>query len=189
MLPIGRTRFIDFALADAASAPVPGRTLASWRASPSHLLFLRDMAACTDVLSLHDYGDGRYTVSYSPSAPGHDFLQVYDQPTDIQVTDIEDIVPADFAVGGGSVFALDENFGSPGQLLVTLPSPGTYLLQVYASSSWEQGLRSDAYAVGVSPVNADGTWQRAISVPSGVYHIVAVKFRSQHIVKPYLGVG
>jgi hypothetical protein len=189
MLPLGRTRYIDFAIADVNSNPVPGRTLAEWSASPNRLIFLRNMVPCTDPLALHDYGDGRYTVSYSPTAAGHDFLQIYDQVTDIKITDVEDIVPADFAVGGGPVFVLDENFGGAGKLKVTAANPDTYVLQVYASTSWEQGMRSDAYSVGTTVLRSDGTWAHSISVPSGTYHVVITKFRNQQIIKAYLGVG
>src|SRR5262245_19327381 len=101
MLPSGRIRYIDFRLATLEGAPVTGRTLAVWSAAPNRLIFLRDTAVCNDALGLKDYGDGRYTVSYSPSAPGHDYLEIYDQETDIAHIDIEDVVPPDFAVGGG----------------------------------------------------------------------------------------
>lgn len=185
MLPIGIARNIDFSLADLNSNPVPGRTLAVWQAAPNRLIFLRNQVACEDPLSLTDYGDGRYTLSYQPSSPGHDYLQIYDSATDLRVTDVEDIVPAGFALGESSVYTLD----GAGALRVTLPGAQDYTVQVYLSSDWEGGRRSDADSMGASLVHPDGSWVSAIRVPSGTYHIVASKTGSQQVIKAYWGVG
>ena len=188
MLPLGRTRYVDFRLATIDGTPITGRTLASWRTSPSQLIFLRNNAACADELSVHDYGDGHYTVSYSPTAAGHDYLMIYDQPSDIRTIDVEDLVPPEALIGGGSVAVLNQDYGGTGALLVTLSQPETYTLQVYQSSDWDQNRRVDAYALGSSAVNADGSWVSSVSVPPGSYHIVLSKFREQTILKAYLEV-
>lgn len=189
MLPIGRVRYIDFALADVNSNPLPGRVLANWQTAPNKLIFLRNTLPCTDPLTLKDYGDGRYTLSYSPSAPGHDYVKVYDEPSDITVIDVEDVVPADFAIGGGAVYTLNEDFGSAGALKVTLPRPETYILQVYLSSDWENGMRADSNAIGMSLLSETGTWISPIRVGSGTFHIVVSKASVQILIKSYLGVG
>jgi hypothetical protein len=189
MLPLGSKRYVDFRLAYIESNPVTGRTLADWRTGANRLILLRNTEPCADELELKDYGDGRYTVSYSPSSAGHDYLEIYDNACDIRVADVEDIVPPEFAIGGSAAFALYEDFGGAGALRVTLPSPASYVIQVYQSSDWNRGARSDADALGATPVNADGSWARSISVAAGVYHVVASKPGSRTIIKPYLGVG
>jgi len=191
LLPIGYIRNIDFRLVDTNSNPVPGRTLSVWGTSPNQIFLLRNGAACADAFTLHDYGDGRYTITYSPSAPGHDYFLLYDSATDIRIIDIEDVVRADFATGGiAQPVALDHNYGSPDALRLTgVSNPADFSILVFVSSDWDQNHRSDADAVGMSSLNGDGRWLKQILVTAGTYHIVARTFRQVLLMKVYLEVS
>jgi len=184
MLPLGRTRYIDFRLVNLSSQPVVGKVLADFE-----VVFRRDNAACTDALTLKDYGDGRYTVSYVPTTPGHDYLELYEATDDVRVLDTEDIVPADFAIGGGAEHVLDQDFGGTDALRITEADPASYKLEVFFSADWNLGNREDADAIGMTDLDANGRWVSGIRVPAGVYHVVVRRFREWKVVAANLSVG
>lgn len=184
MLPLGPTRYVDFTLADVNSTPIAGRTLADWSQSPNHLIFLRNKVACTDVLSLHDYGDGRYTLSYAPSAAGHDYLEIWDAAEGLKVLDIEDIVSQTDLVGSSVVTVLlDHNYGGTDALRVDVPDPDNYTVQVFYSADWTEQRRNDADALGSAALDANGRWLKVIPVTSGIYTVVAKCFREVRILR------
>jgi hypothetical protein len=190
LLPVGRTRYIDFYIADINDSPIIGRTLADWQAAPNRLVLLRDTEACADALALKDYGDGRYSVSYQPSAPGHDYFELYDQAADFKLVDVDDIVPLDWAVGGAvETFAVDHDFGGSGALRIPLAGPESYALYLYLAEDWERGFRDEADAAGRTALDAEGRWKQAVRVASGTYHIVLRKFRETQVFRLNLKVG
>jgi hypothetical protein len=173
MLPIGIQRCIDFSLADVSGNPVPGRTLTVWQTAPNHLIFLRNEVTCADILSLKDYGDGRYTVTYLPSAAGHDYLELYDQATDISVIDSEDIIPLDWATGASQgLITINQDYGGTDALQVTVASPQSYNLYLFRSADWSQGLRSSSSAAGLTALDANGRWVNSIQAIPGYYNLV-----------------
>jgi len=196
MLPLGTTRSIDFRLADASENPVTGRTLVPWSTTPPANVvmiqaFLRNNQACTDTLSLQDYGNGLYTVSYLPTAAGHDLLVLYDQALDIRVMDSEDIMPTDFAIGGGTAgILLNQDYGGTDALRATGLSddPTTYQLLVFLASDWLGNRRDNANAVGITGLDSNGRWLSGIFVGAGVYIIVVRKPTQTYVIAYSLSV-
>jgi hypothetical protein len=190
MLPVGRTRYIDFALVDVDGDPITGRTVSSFVQAPNKLIFLRNTLPCQDVLTLKDYEDGRYTLSYLPSAAGHDYVQIYDSETDISVIDVEDVVPMDFAFGGAAaLYAIDHNFGGADALRMLVESPQDWTLYVYQTDDWDYNRRGEDDAAGVTSLDENGRWKLQLSVQAGNYNIVLRKFREVKLVKIKLEVG
>jgi len=192
MLPIGTTRYIDFRLADVNGNPIPGRTLAVWVVAPNSLTLLRNMQTCSDALSLQDYGNGMYTVSYTPSTPGHDLLVIYDHDTDIRVIDSEDILPADFAIGSGaSGITLTQDYGGTDALRATglADDPTTYKLLVFTAADWIGNRRADANSLGITGLDAAGRWLMGIQVGPGIYNLVVRKPGQTYVIAYNLTVG
>jgi len=184
MLPTGTERVIDFTIVDIDSNPVPGRTLAAWQTSPSSLIFLRNMVACSDNLSLKDYGDGRYSIYYTPSTPGHDYVQIFDQPTGLTIIDTEDIVPADFATGGTfAMVTLNQNYGGTNNLQVSVADPTDYTLYIFRVEDWNQNQRSPSNAVGLSALDSNGNWLTSVQVVPGYYNIVIQSSTTTQVLK------
>lgn len=180
MLPIGNTRYIDFRLADENGNPVAGRSLSSFQ-----IVLRRNLQPCTDALALQDYGDGTYTVSYLPSAPGHDYFMLYDAVLDIRVIDNEDVLPADFAVGGTSVsVTLNQDYGGTDALRATglSDNPSTYQLLVFLASDWDGNRRADANALGITGLDSSGRWLAGIPVIPGTYDIVVRKSGQTNVI-------
>jgi len=182
-------RSFTIKIVDASDNPVTTRVLADLE-----VLFRRNSANCSDALTFLNNGDGTYTISYTPSGYGQDVISVYDAPTDLRFTDVEDIY--NFAAGGtnstgsgGAAYCLNQNFGGAGKLLPPVSDPADYRMLVFASSDWAVNRRSDAYSFGTSAVDAAGAWVTGIYVPAGIYHVVAQKSGTFVIVAANLAVG
>lgn len=181
-------RYLPFRLIDESDQPITGATLGDFQ-----LFFRRDGVDCSDSVSLAEWGSGRYSLSYVPSASGTDYLEAYHPVADIRVVDIENVVDGvrffETVIGAGvKIYDLTHNWGGMDNLRVTLPQPQIYALSVYRSSDWNQNKRSDNDAVGSTSLDTMGRWLNAIPVIAGTYHLVVKKFRDNIIIKPNLEV-
>ena len=163
---LNQKRYIDFCIVDVDSNPVPNRTLADWT-----ITFTRNSEPCPDPLSLHDYGDGRYTITYTPSAAGHDHVEIRDDVADCDIVDIEDIDDSEVGLSL-PVTEFNENHGGLGQLRVTESNPSSWALYVYKTSDWATGQRTTADAVGSTLLDAQGNCLHSVFVLPGTYNIV-----------------
>jgi hypothetical protein len=187
MLAFGVTRYVDFVVKQIDGSAVSGLGLGSFS-----IVFLRDNLPCSDTLSLTGHSNGLYTVSYTPSDAGHDFLQLTYAAAGVVIEDNEDIVPA-------SVFnpsslnlstILNHDYPTPGNLLVSIPNAVNYRVYVFRSSDWDGLLRDPDYALGYSALDSAGHWAQTVTVIDGTYDIVAISIdgHSTVIIKSYLSV-
>lgn len=191
MLVIGTIRHVDFRLADGNGNPVTGMTLAIWGTAPNTINLWRNDQPCADALSPVDYGNGLYTITYLPSSTGHDLFMLYDSGTDTRVLDQEDIVSADFAIGGSaSGIVLTQNYGGTNALQATnlAGGPASYELLVFLASDWTANRRADANAVGITALDSSGNWTGGLTVGPGVYDIVVRNSTNTYIIAYNLNV-
>ena len=123
---VGTERYIISRVVDLSNAPVTGITLADFVVNPTlpvpgitdeysdlvyNLIFERDTVACSDTLSWLDLQDGRYSLMYTPSAIGNDYIDIWYGPYGIRTIDNEVIQTA----GGNessNVVSLNQNYQS-----------------------------------------------------------------------------
>ena len=188
MLTVGQKVYFDFWIWDTSTTsdgnlvPVPGRTLSDWT-----VFFRRDVDACGEVLDSVDHGDGHYTVSYTPSLPGHYYLEIYDPTYDVSNVDTEEIAPSP-TVENAPVVGLDQDYGSPGALRITQPNPSSYTLYVFRTSDWIAGKRDSTYAEGSTALDNQGNWINPVKVVPDVYNLVLQK-PSEVVVIQTIAVG
>src|SRR5208282_4413502 len=96
---VGQLRYVDFRVLDNSNVPVTSLSLSNFAVNPtppidyeysntqSTILFERDDVACLDALTLFNHLDGRYTLMYTPSAIGHDYVDIWICPADIGAPD------------------------------------------------------------------------------------------------------
>ena len=165
---VGRTRYIEFRIQDINSNPITGRTL-----SQLQTFFTRNTVTCTDPLSLNELGSGRYVLEYTPTAAGHDYVEIYDPPTDLRVEDSEDIDDASTFFGLTTTVDLSQDYGSAGRYKVTLSNPGSYILYVFNTSDWVNGNTATNFAIATTNIDSSGNWlSTPISVVHGTYNLV-----------------
>ncbi len=180
MLPIGLPVYVDIRVVDNGSSPVTGLTQGDFS-----IIFRRDNADCSDPLSFLNYGDGSYTFFYTPTAPGHDYLDLYNAANDIRTLYTEDIVSPRSIIGGSDAVTVDQNYTGAGNLEVTQPDPISWVLLIFASTDWDLGNRADADAIGLTTVDSLGNWINPITVTPGRYHIVVRNPPTVVIMKAY----
>ena len=184
MLPIGNTVYVDFRVVDTSSNPVAGLHLTDFT-----VVFRRNNAACADALTFLDLGSGEYSVTYTPSAKGHDYLELYNAANDLRVLYAEDIVDLSAVLGSGTVVSLTQDTGGSDALRVTsVTDPQNYQLQVYFSADWIAGRNAVPDAIGQSALDANGRWLSPVAVTTGTYHVIARKFRNVVVIKANLEV-
>lgn len=180
---VGLQRYIDFRIVDSFGVPVTGLLITHF-----NIIFQRNNFNCSDALSLSDHGDGRYTLHYTPSAAGHDFVEVFDPIYNIRIDNSRDILNG---VEGGSdwvpsdVVTLDQNYGGPNALLVHGSAPESFTVFVFTRSNWLTEDQDVNFSLNQTPVNHDGTWINPIVVPKpGSYTVVAMKAGVTMILNP-----
>jgi hypothetical protein len=183
MFILGSKRYIIFKIVDIDDRPVTGRKLTDFS-----VLFLRNGAACSDALDLKELGEGRYSVTYTPSAVGNDYLELRDAANDFSVLDSEDIVDQNDFSGGSGAVSLTQHYGGTDALKVTESAPDSFTLYVFLSSDWDAGRRTPGYATGSTRLSSTGAWLSEIPVPAGTYHLVLIGFRTSKVIRPYLKV-
>lgn len=183
MARVGRTRYIYFRLAATDSSPVTGAQLADFT-----VLFLRNDQPCADGLVLTDKGSGLYLLTYTPSAPGTDYLVLYHAATDIRVEEIDDTDDEASFFGQGETVTLTENYGTPGALKVVAQNPQDYTLYVFSSTDWQAGRTEPVYALGSAAVLATGNWDGSIVLLAGTYHVVATNGTEVKVLAAFLKV-
>lgn len=183
MFILGNRRYITFRIVDIDDQPVLGRTL-----EDLSVLFLRNNELCSDPLEFQDLGNGRYSVMYTPSATGHDYLELKDIENDISIIDEDDIVSQDDILGESETVQLNQHYGGSNALLIREPNPDSYILQVFLSSDWDAGRRTDSYAVGSTAIQPTGAWATPLTVTKDTYHLVLMGFRTSKVIRPYLKV-
>jgi hypothetical protein len=166
----GGKRYVDFRLVNDDNAPVTGRRLADLSVAVR-----RNNQPVTEQLALAEHGQGEYTLSYTPSDSGHDYVEIYDEVLDIRVIDAEDI--QDSINSSARTVLLDQDFGGQDALRVQEDNPSTLTLLVYDSSEWEQGFQDVSHALGSTALRYDGRWVSQILVTGGTYHLVLSGFR------------
>lgn len=181
MLPFSVKRYVNFTIVDLNSNPVTGLTIGNFQ-----LVFYRNRSLCVDPLTLTESGSGRYIVSYQPSGPGHDHLELYNIANDIRIVDEEDLVSQADIVGAGNVTAIDQNYPSAGFLQITVSNPETWMLLIFTSEDWDLQNRNDANAFGITSIASNGNWVNPINVPTGRYHIVIRKNNLLNVIKTYM---
>ena len=181
MLPFSVARNITFTVVDINSNPVTGLGLGNFQVT-----FFRNNVACVDPLHLTELGSGRYSVTYQPSGPGHDYLELYSLANDIRIVDEEDLVSQADIVGAGNVTSVDQNYPSAGYLQVLAANPETWTLLVFTSQDWDLQNRADANALGITSVATNGNWINPINVPTGRYHIVIRRGNVLNVMKAYM---
>ncbi|MGC1582132.1 MAG: hypothetical protein WA766_11645 [Candidatus Acidiferrales bacterium] len=201
---VGTERYIISRVVDLSNAPVTGITLADFVVNPTlpvpgitdeysdlvyNLIFERDTVACSDTLSWLDLQDGRYSLMYTPSAIGNDYIDIWYGPYGIRTIDNEVIQTA----GGNessNVVSLNQNYQSSDKYLITVPNPQTYALYVYNSSDWVQGRQDTLYALGTTALDTSGNWINSIVVlDPGTYHIVIISTTTIVVAFPFVVVS
>src|SRR5208283_186122 len=159
---VGVPVFVDFWVFD-DKTPVPGRTLSDWWP-----LFYRNNEECGDVLTVTDHGDGHYTISYTPSYPGHTYLRIYDPLYDCSTIDIEDIEQSDL-IANASTAGLNQDYGTINALQVKLPNPSQYTLWAFTYSDWVLGNRDTRFAEGSTALDNQGNWINGLPLTPDTY--------------------
>lgn len=183
MLFLGKDRYIHFRIVDSDSSPVEGLSLSDFQVQ-----YRRDnVLQATDLFQLLENGAGRYCLKYSPPASGTEYIELYHEPTDIRVIDVEDIVQDSFTSGTFGI-QLNHDYGGPDALRVTEENPHEYKLYVYLSSDWAMYKRNDEDAIAITGLDSGGRWLSKIPVSPDTYHIVIKRFRTIKVIRPYLRV-
>lgn len=185
MARVGRKRFIEFRLADITGAPVSTKVL-----TDLSVLFTRNDVACTDVLTLVNKGSGLYILEYTPSANGHDYIELYDAADDIRHIDSEDVDDATTFFDITSSVLLTQDFGSVGALKPVIANPQNYTLYVFVSQAWQTGQTDPGNAVAATNLDTSGNWITSpLSVNHGTYHIVLIGSAGDtHVIRTFLTV-
>jgi hypothetical protein len=165
---LGQTRYVDFKIVNGGT-PVTGVVKANLA-----IAFTRNAVACTDVLTLLELGAGRYTIRYTPSAAGHDFIEIDYAAAGFTLLSSEDIISSVTLLGGSSAISLTQNTPTANALKVTsVPDPANWTLYLYHSSDWQTGNTETYQAVASTQLEASGNWLfTPLSVTSGTYHVV-----------------
>jgi hypothetical protein len=190
MALVDQKRWLDFRVSDNDGNPVAGLHLTDFT-----VIFTRDNAPCADGLLLVDCTGGRYILTYTPSALGHDYVELYYAPTTSwPLMDGEDIVDSSGSGGGyGAVntVVLTENYGGTGRLKPSLPNPGSLTLYVITSEDWQAGRQTASAARYWTAITSSGDWATPeITVTPDTYHFVAWdQTGRQQVVAAFLVVG
>lgn len=185
MARVGRKRYIEFRLADISGVAVTTRALADLT-----VIFTRDDVVCTDSLTLVNKGDGRYILEYTPSAAGHDYLDIYDPGTDLRNIDAEDVDDATTFFDLTNNVSLTQDFGGTGALKPVITNPQLYTLYVFPSQAWQTGQTDQSNAVAATNLDSQGNWLTTpLTVNHGTYHIVLVGSSGDtHVIRSFLTV-
>lgn len=169
---VGKIRYIYFRVVDINENPVTGLTLANFT-----VYFTRDGVACADILTLTEPQTGRYLVTYTPSAPGFDFVELFNATQDLRIQDEEEIdTPETFFDVGAFTVDLTQDYGFVGALkLGGVASPNTYTVYLFKSQEWQTGNTAPTAAIAATTVDALGNWVTSpLTVPKDTYHVVAM---------------
>jgi hypothetical protein len=184
---IGQERYIEFRMYDLQENPVTGLLLSNFT-----VIFTRNASSCSDTLTLVENGGGLYTLNYTPSTIGHDYIDMYNSTYDIRIQDSDDIYQVDIFVSGGSgagIYTVTQNTGGSNALQLTVSNPQNYVIYAFLSSNWIVGQNTANYAYGSTTTDTSGNWLESISLPAGTYHIVALWNTNQIVLAAYLTLG
>lgn len=167
MLPLGTSRFVDLRIYNGAS-PVNGLTLANLT-----IYFTRNGHPCTDLIGLLPNGPGRYMVAYTPSAVGHDYVEVTYAPTGYVLMSSEDIVDLGAAFSNNNAVTITQNYGGTGALVPHVPNPASYTLYIFKSSDWVSGNTDTSQAFSSTALAANGNWiDTSLVLLHDTYHFI-----------------
>jgi hypothetical protein len=185
MARVGRKRFIEFRLADITGAPVSTKVLTDLA-----VLFTRDDVTCTDGLTLVNKGNGLYILEYTPSAPGHDYIDIYDATDDLRNIDAEDVDDVTTFFDITTSIALTQDFGGTGVLKPVITNPQDYTLYVFPSQVWQTGQTDPVNSLAATGLDTLGNWLTSpLSVNHGTYHIVLIgQVGDTHVIRTFLPV-
>lgn len=173
MTQVGSLRYIEFRIADIDGNPVTNRDLAAVTPGQRVLVYLaRDTVACSDPVTLTNWGStGRYYASYTPSAVGHDYLEIYDELYDLRWIDVEDVA----SQSGGDTVTVNQDYGGVGRFVITDPDPETFTLYWFLSFDWQAGRQNPDYAVNGTAIDSSGNWvTTSLELVPDTYHVVAL---------------
>jgi hypothetical protein len=187
MALVGSKRYIEFRIADTDGNAITNRDLAATTVGQRVLVSLfRDTVACADVVTLTNWSSGRYYASYTPSASGHDYLEIYDELYDLRFIDAEDIEASSI------VEDLTQDLGGSGKYKVVDANPARFTLLVYRSFDWQSGRTDSSYSLAATRIDASGNWvDSPLSVLPDTYHLVLTDSSSGEIriIATFLKVG
>lgn len=187
MALVGKARFIPIRIADLNSNPVTNRTLADL-----DVILLRNAEPCTDAVNLINIGDGLYFVSYTPSAVGDDYLEVYDQFYDLRFMDTETVdgLSSGGGLDQGDVVNLTQDYDGVGALKADVADPSSYTLYVFNSQDWVAGYRTGLTALASTAIDASGNWLLSpLPLVPGTYHLVLMNNQgATHVLRAFLTV-
>jgi hypothetical protein len=199
---VGQTRYVDFRVVDVSNNPVTTIILSSFVVNPAlptpgivdeysptqnTIMFERNNVPCSDGLSLTNHQDGRYTLNYTPTAIGHDYVDIWVAAAGIRALDEEEIANASGSSSSSNVTALNEDYLSPDNLLIRVAHPETFTLFIFNSSDWEQGRTDTLNAIGNTSLDTAGNWVNSIVVPdASTYHIVIISSTATQVAFPFL---
>lgn len=206
---VNQRRYIDFRIVDNSGHPVTnvtsaplvtqvGSTIGPFTVNPvppitpeynsNTIIFQRNDVNSTDILSIFNHEDGRYTLMYTPSGPGHDYVDLYDHDYNTRIIDRTEI--ANIATNNSIVVFLNQDFSSVGFLNITVSHPEGYTLFVFNSTDWVDGRQTSTDAIGSSALTTAGNWVTTIPVPvPGTYHIVLMKPGTTIVAFPFVVVS
>lgn len=168
----GRTRQIDFWIADADSNAVPGLTLANFTVT-----FTRDGQPCSDSLTLTDRGSGAYSLIYTPSAVGRDVIQIDDNVNDLHYGDAEEICTN---LETTSV-TVTQDYGGSGALRPASLDLSSFTLYAFPSADWSLGNTDPSYSSGAYQLDSTGNW--SLQLLPGAYNLVLVSASTTYVFK------
>ncbi|TSA40054.1 hypothetical protein D4R30_00240 [archaeon] len=180
MAQVGRKRFIPFRIADVAGDPVLGRVLGDFQVT-----FLRDGVTCHDGLTVEESGSGLYCLTYTPTAVGQDYVELYDTVHDLRISDDESI--DDTLLEGTVIFALTQDTGGVGALKADVRYPQTFTLYVFKSQVWQSGDHNSLSATAFTHLDASGNWLTTpLLVLRDVYHVVLMNSLGEtHVIRSF----
>jgi hypothetical protein len=120
-----------------------------------------------------DAGGGHYALTYTPSAAGHDYLEIAYGAASFFQTSSEDVISAQTLLGGSLTRTLTQDTPTTGALKVTIDDPSSSTLYVYLSSDWQIGNTETYAAVGSTQLDGSGNWLTTpLYVSPGTYHVI-----------------
>jgi hypothetical protein len=179
----GKQRYIEFRIVDIDGDPITDRDLEETTPGQRVLVSLfRDTVACTDPITLVNWGeDGKYYATYTPSAAGHDYLEIYDELYDLRYIDAEEVETPLFSLPDdelSDVITMTQDYGAVGRFKLELPEPEKYTLSFFRSIDWQSGRTDPSYAIIGTEIDPLGNWvSPELTILPDTYHVV-VRYRN-----------
>jgi hypothetical protein len=192
MASLNKPRYIEFRIVDIDDNPITARALTSTTVGQRVLVFFtRDTVACSDPVTLVNWGNGRYYATYTPTATGHDYIEIFDELYDLRFIDAEDIVGEGTDEQTSDVVSVTQDYTSVGRLKVTQPNPQRFNLLVFNSFDWQSGRTNSNYSIIGTAIDASGNWVTPVlTLLPDTYHfvIMATDTDEVKVIAPFLKV-